>query len=212
MFYEAIVTDHAPDSEMPGFVKVKIPMLFGDDEVPFLVGPIHPGWTAGGWQAHPNVELPSGMSETDVRLIVVKLGPNTYRYLGTTQGWDLIEATPGMACGARSFDGHHTVVLDENGFRATGFDDAALVQLLEAGARITGAKVTLTSSKDGTTPTEPLMLGRTYLTDLLTFLTSAAADAAMSPGVAAAASTFIPKVAQSLASGGPHLSTVSETE
>lgn len=72
--------------------------------------------------------------------------------------------------------------------------------------------ITLTSDSTGVAPTEPVVLGTSFLTDLATFLTGAAADTAMSPGVAAAAATFLAQVQASLAAGAPHLSTVTASE
>lgn len=100
---------------MPGFVKVKIPELFGDNELPNLVGPIYTGWTAGGWQCVPGTTLPdSDTNETVVRVIVVRLSPYIYRYIGTTQGWDVIENSPGTKCGARSPNGLHYIVMEND--------------------------------------------------------------------------------------------------
>lgn len=210
--FEAIVTDVAPDSSMPGFIKVKIPELFGSDEVPYLIGPVYPGWTAGGWHSVPSDTLPSSDTDEDVvRVLVVKLAPYTYRYIGTTQGWSTIEDSPGSICGARSPDGKHTILFDADGARISAFEDASVLNLLSDEARLSGTKIRLTSAADGSAPTEPVILGTSFLTDLQTFLQGCIADAAMSPGVAASATAFMAQVTVSLASKSPYLSSTVET-
>lgn len=210
--FEAIVTDPAPDPDLPGFIKVKIPELFGQDELPQLVGPIHPGWTAGGWHSVPNSTLPSSVTdETDVRVLVIKLAPYVYRYIGTTQGWDVIEAAAGTICGVRSPDGKHTILMDADGIRLSGFEDESVVNVLTGEVRISSPKIRFTTAADGSATTEPLILGTTFLTDLNTFLQGCVADAAMSPGVAAAAGTFMAQVTAALSAKAPYLSSVVET-
>jgi hypothetical protein len=146
-FFEAIVTDPAPDSSMPGFIKVKIPELFGQNELPHLVGPVYPGWTAGGWHSVPSASLPSSVTdETDVRVLVVKLAPYVYRYVGTTQGWDAIEADPGAICGARSPDGKHTILLDADGLHLSAFEDNHTIDVLTNGVVITSSMTKIGSS------------------------------------------------------------------
>lgn len=210
--FEAIVTDVAPDPDMPGFIKVKIPELFGDNELPCLVGPIHPGWTAGGWQSVPSATLPaSDTSEEDVRVVVVKLAPYVYRYMGTTQGWSTIEGSPGTVCGVRSPDGKHTILMDADGVRISGFEDESIVNLLTGEVRISSPKIRLTTTADGSATTEPLILGTTFLTDFATFLQACVADAAMSPGVSIGATTLLATVQAALSTSAPYLSATVET-
>jgi hypothetical protein len=86
------------------------------------------------------------------------------------------------------------------------------VQIIGGAVTITGqGGVTLTSDPIGLAPTEPLVLGTSFLTDLATFLTSIAA-AAVEPSLAPAAAAFLAKVSTSLSVGAPHLSAVSSTE
>lgn len=210
--FEAIVTNAAPDADMPGFIKVKIPELFGDDELPCLVGPIHPGWTAGGWQSVPAATLPaSDTDEENVRVIVVKLAPYVYRYMGTTQGWSTIEGSPGTICGVRSPDDKHTILMDTDGLRFSGFEDESIVNMLTGEVRVSSPKIRFTTAADGSATTEPLILGTTFLTDLATFLQACIADAAMSPGVAAGATTWLVQVQAALAAKAPYLSATVET-
>lgn len=208
--FEAIVTDGAPDPDMPGFIKVRIPELF-DSELPHLVGPIHPGWTAGGWQSVPGSVLPESVSdETEVRVLVVKLAPYVYRYMGTTQGWDTVEATAGT-CGVRSSDGAHTILLDVDGIRLAGFEEESVMNILDGEVRISSPSIRLTTAADGSAITEPLILGMTFLTDLNIFLQGCAADMAMSPGVAASAALLLAKVTTALSAKAPYLSSHVET-
>ncbi len=145
--FEAIVTDAAPDADLPGFIKVKIPELFGDVEVPYLVGPVHPGWTAGGWQSVPAAELPDSESdETDVRVLVVQMSPYVFRYIGTTQGWSTIEESPGTVCGVRSPDGKHSILMDADGVRVTGFEEDHSVEITSDGIVITSDMTKIGSS------------------------------------------------------------------
>lgn len=212
MFYEAIVTNSAPDDQMPGYIKVKVPGLCGELELPFLVGPIYPGWTAGGWHSTPKVEVPSGDDETQARVIVVQMAPNVFRYIGTTQGWSEIEDSAGESAGMRSFDGSHSILVDADGVRITGFQEESRVNIKSGEVQISSPTIKLTSSLSGSTPTEPLILGQSFLSALQTFLQGCVADAAMSPGTAAAASVFLVGVTSSLSAKAPYLSSVSETE
>lgn len=104
--FEAIVVDAAPDPEYPGFLRVKIPDLTGGDDYPHLVGPMFPGWVAGGWQSIPAAKTPEG---EPTRLIVHYGGENTIRWFATTQVMPSIASNQGLAAGARSPDGRHYV-------------------------------------------------------------------------------------------------------
>lgn len=87
------------------------------------------------------------------------------------------------------------------------------VQVAGGAVTVTGqGGITLTSDPLGVAPTEPVILGTSFLTDLATFLSGCAGDAAMSPGVAAAASTFLAQVSAALGAGAPYLSAVTATE
>lgn len=86
------------------------------------------------------------------------------------------------------------------------------VQILGGAVTLTGqGGITFTSDTTGLAPTEPVMLGTSFLTDLATFLTSISA-AAVEPALAPAAATFLAKVSTSLSVGAPHLSAVTSTE
>lgn len=108
--YEAIVKDGAPNADLPGHLIVEIPELYGTGvECPLLIPPAFPGWTAGGWQSVPNSVNPDG---GDVRVLVQYLGPSTFRWIGTSQGWSSITDNPGVRAGTRSPDGRHFIYLD----------------------------------------------------------------------------------------------------
>lgn len=112
--YEAIVVDGAPDPGLPGHIKVQIPELFDEEDLPVLIPPIYPGWHAGGWASVPVPVNPDGGDEP-VRVIVARVGPESYRWIGTSQGFDLITAAEaGTRAGARSGDGRHTVYIDNS--------------------------------------------------------------------------------------------------
>lgn len=107
--FEAIVTDPAPDDAAPGNIRVRIPELFGDSEVPLDIAPLFPGWTAGGWQSVPGSTTPEN---TETRVIVIRVGPSSYRWIGTSQPWSTVTDAPGTIAGARSGDGKHWIILD----------------------------------------------------------------------------------------------------
>lgn len=132
-------------------------------------------------------------------------------------GTQVIAMTPGGA----------SLVLDEeNGIMLTHQDGAEFLSLVSGVAQLSGTAVqlvggsativgqggiTLTNDPTGMIPGEPLILGSTFLTDLATFLAGCVADAAMSPGVASAAGTFVGKVATALGAGAPYLSKITTT-
>lgn len=108
--YEAVVLDGAPDGALPGHIEVSIPELFG--ETPVLVTPMFPSWHSGGWQSTPgsvNPDDPAGF----VRVVVARLAENSFRWMGTSQAWELVAGTPGSA-GARSGDGRHAVRMSDD--------------------------------------------------------------------------------------------------
>lgn len=87
------------------------------------------------------------------------------------------------------------------------------LQIMGGAVNVVGqGGITLTSDSLGIAPTEPLILGTSFLTDLSTFLTGCVADVALSPGVSAAAGVLLGTVATALAAGAPYLSTVTESE
>lgn len=120
-----------------------------------------------------------------------------------------------------------SLVLDEdNGIVLTHQDGAEFLSLSSGVATLSGTDVqvvggavtvtgqggiTLSNDPTGVTPTEPVILGTSFLTDLATFLAGCVADAAMSPGVAAAAGTFMAEVATALGAGAPYLSGTTTT-
>lgn len=113
--YEAIVVDSQPDGEPPGHILVQIPELFGDGiDVPVSIAPLFPGWFAGGWQSVPSVISPDE-DEENVRVVVVHLARNTFRWMGTSQAYDFITDNPGTRAGARSGDGRHAIYMDDAG-------------------------------------------------------------------------------------------------
>ncbi len=120
--YEAIVTDAAPDASLPGHIKVQIPELFEDVELPISIPPLFPGWTAGGWQSIPSVDNPDG---GDSRVIVIRLGNQSFRWIGTGQADAFISDNPGTRAGARSGDGRHRIWIDDtDGFFAQVASDS----------------------------------------------------------------------------------------
>ena len=86
------------------------------------------------------------------------------------------------------------------------------LQIMGGTINAVGGTITLTSDSLGIAPTEPLILGTSFLTDLATFLTGCVGDVALSPGVAAAAGVLLATVNTALGAGAPYLSTVSATE
>jgi len=86
------------------------------------------------------------------------------------------------------------------------------VQITAGTATVTASAITLTSDPAGLAPTEPVILGTTFLTDLAAALPElqAAATAWGLPTVNTA--TLIANLATALAAGAPYLSTVTATE
>jgi hypothetical protein len=109
--YEAIVVDAAPSGGAPGHLSVQIPELFGEDTLPVTVAPLFPGWSGGGWQSVPGTVTPDGQQ---TRVIVAQLGPESFRWIGTSQWWDFVAGAPGAQSGARSGDGRHRVYLSND--------------------------------------------------------------------------------------------------
>jgi hypothetical protein len=109
--YEAVVTDAAPDANLPGHIKVRIPELFDDLEVPITIPPMYPGWFAGGWHSVPSALNPDTDAE-DVRVIVIRLGNMSFKWIGSSQSDAFITDNPGTRAGARSGDGRHRLFLD----------------------------------------------------------------------------------------------------
>lgn len=110
LMYEAEVVDLAPDSALPGYINVRIPELFGPDTMPTPVGPLFSG-SVGGWHCTPTLRTPEG--ET-TRVIVIKVAPYVYKYVGTTQGWETVNDSQGTACGVRSGNGRHRILLKDD--------------------------------------------------------------------------------------------------
>ena len=109
--YEAEVVDGRPDRNLPGHIKVKIPQLYRDHEVPALIPPMYPGSPFGGWQSIAWPTNPDDDSKP-VRVIVAHLGGTSFRWLGTSQSWSSISGNPETRAGARSADGRHQIILD----------------------------------------------------------------------------------------------------
>lgn len=86
------------------------------------------------------------------------------------------------------------------------------LQLIGGAVTVTGqGGITLTSDILGLAPVEPMVLGRSFLTGLATFLT-AVSGAAVEPTLAPAAVAFLAQVNTALGAGAPYLSSVSSTE
>lgn len=111
--YEAIVHDIGPFEDHPGALIVRIPEVYGDDPCPDLVEPLWTGWSGGGWHGVPDLTLPSD-EEGDVRVLVLKIGHGTWRWLGHSQGWSAVTDRPGTRSGARSGNGNSRVSLDND--------------------------------------------------------------------------------------------------
>lgn len=110
--YEAVVIDAAPDDALPGHIKVRIPELFDDLEVPITIPPLYPGWFAGGWHSVPSAVNPDDDSG-EVRVVVIRLGNLSFKWIGTSQSDAFITDNPGTRSGARSGDGRHRVFVDD---------------------------------------------------------------------------------------------------
>lgn len=108
--YEAVVTDGNPDPDLPGFIEVRIPELFGDNVIPNLVAPMYPGASFGGWQSVPQAENP--INGNEVRVIVAHMGRLSFRWLGTADAFSAILTDPENRVGCRSKDGRHALFLD----------------------------------------------------------------------------------------------------
>lgn len=111
--YEAEVIDGHPDPERPGHIKVRIPQLYRDNDVPVLIPPLYPGSPFGGWQS---IAWPSNPDDSSlpVRVIVAHLGGNSFRWMGTSQSWSSVSDNPETRVGARSPDGRHSIQLDSS--------------------------------------------------------------------------------------------------
>ena len=196
--YEAEVIDGRPDANLPGHIKVKIPQLFRDNEVPTLIPPMYPGSPFGGWQSIPWPVNPDDDS-VPIRVIIAHLGGNSFRWLGTSQSWSEVSDNPETRSGARSADGRHHVTLDSDlgvelsasfsdgkthtlNLNAAGIrlehEDGVSFLSMESGdiTRLNGGSVKIS----GTTiemgggvvpPTHPYFLSLTYLADLSLVMT-----------------------------------------
>ena len=117
--YQALVLDATPDPDQPGALKVKIPELFEDFECPYLVPPLFPGGVLGGWQ---NVPLPDSTGDEDRRVLVIRLAPDTFRWIGTSQLSPLLEAYDlTQVSGMISQEKRHAIrILDADGNEVDG--------------------------------------------------------------------------------------------
>lgn len=214
--YEAIVTNGAPDPSRPGHIKVRIPEMFRDKDVPCLVPPMFPNWTAGGWQSLPSEVNPDG---GDVRVIVAHLGRRSFRWLGTSQVFELITQGEGRA-GARSGDGKNFVYVDNDAFVVETDLGAKFRVKADGTVEIIGTAINMFGGS--VPPTHAYLLSATYLADWASWLVAfdvfilAVSTATTAVQIAAAAVVFIAsqptgvfvgKHTASLASGAPYLST-----
>jgi hypothetical protein len=108
--YEAVVVDGNPDPDLPGYIRVRVPELFGNDEVPVLIPPLYTGASFGGWHSVPRALDPD--TEDELRCIVMHLGNLSFRWIGTSQPFPTVLERPTTAVGARSPDGRHSVIMD----------------------------------------------------------------------------------------------------
>jgi hypothetical protein len=109
--YEAIVVNGVPDPNLPGHIEVKIPEMFRDEVVPYLIPPLYPGASFGGWQSVPQATDPTD-PDAEVRVTVMHMGRNSFRWVGTTQVFSAIGGDPANRVGARSKDNRHSIFLD----------------------------------------------------------------------------------------------------
>jgi len=227
---EAVVIDSAPDGAPPGHISVYCPEIAGQAELPVTVAPLYSGWTAGGWHTTPQAVPPETDNTEEVRVLILVFTEYDLRWVGTSQQWDEISENSATRCGARSHKGHHKIIIDDSlgvqihASNSSGSknkidvstEDIVIIHhqgneklSLESGvSTLSGGSIVLTNS---VVPTQPLVLGTSFMTDLLTFLAGCAADSAMSPGVAAAASILMANVSASLSAGTPYLSNVTRT-
>lgn len=138
--YEAIVVNSAPTGAPPGHITVKCPELGGDNELPFTVAPLYPGWTAGGWHSVPQAVPPeTDVGVTEVRVLVAALSQYDLRWIGTSQQWSEITDNSATRCGARSPKGHHKIIVD---------DDVGVQIVVSEASSPTGAKNYLSIGAD----------------------------------------------------------------
>jgi hypothetical protein len=214
--YEAYVVDGAPDPLLPGHITVIVPELFGDDEIPFPIPPMVPGWAAGGWQSVPNATTPEG---EDTMVIVAMLGPETFRWIGTSQAWSLITDDPGSAAGARSGDGRHRVYMtDTDGARmeTDGGSGAKVWVNADGTVDVQGSTVRIAGDLiymfDGgvVPPTDRYILSNAFFAAMINLCADVIAIGAGIPSLmpvpAPGATTLLSGMTTSLSSGPPYLS------
>jgi hypothetical protein len=115
--YEAVVLDGVPEPDLPGHVKAQIPELYADAEYPYLIPPLYPGPSLGGWQSVPSA---------GEGIAVIDLGGGSFRWIGTLDTAAAIGANPAGRVGARSKDGRHSIIIDDTyGVQFAVQDDAA---------------------------------------------------------------------------------------
>ena len=216
--YEAIVIDGAPDRNLPGHIQVKIPDLYRDNIVPCLVPPMFPNWTGGGWQSLPSEVNPDG---GNVRVIVAHIGRGSFRWLGTSQVFQLIAdgQSKGRA-GARSGGGKNFVYIDDDAFVVETESGAKFRVKADGTVEIIGTTINMFGG--AVPPTHAYLLSTAYLTDWTARIIAMDAfmltvsTATTAPQIAAAAVTFIAsqptgvfaaKHTASLSTGAPYLST-----
>ncbi len=200
-YFSATVQDN-DDPDQLGRLVLVIPGLTGADNP-------HPDWIepriAGG--AGPDAAAVFFLPPVDAIVVVEADAGGRLRWSGGTVG--AVNTIPPAfltnyprRAGMTSPTGSTVLILDD--------DD---------GVTLVGAKISLVASEDD--PREPLLLSTTFLGELNTwatgmtsFLAACAADAAMSPGVAAGASSFTAThaaFAALVSSATPFQSAVSET-
>ncbi len=237
--FEAIVVNEAPDPELPGYISVKIPELFGDAEVPEPIPPLFPGGISGWGGITPSTAPPADETipdnATDVKVTVIRIAPETFRWFGTSQGWKFLTDNAGKVCGARSPDGKKQIYLsNDDGFFAGVTDDFNTFHRIAIGTdgkiqvlrnddgggmeadststRIIGTIVKVTTDATGATTTEMMVLGESYMTDELAALTEVMTAVAALGFPVTNLSSFITNLGVSLGAGPPYLSTVGEVE
>jgi len=228
-FYQGVVTDAAPDSERPGHIRARIPELFGEDEAPFIIPPLFTGWKAGGWQASPSATMPSverdGSSE--VLVLIARLATGTFRWFGTDQVNELLGPDFPDVSGAVAPDGRSAVRLigksadsrlqlrHWNTERVAVQSAIDLVVSSNIAHLLLGAtRIRLSSTVDGSVPpsTEPLVLGTTFLTDLLAAVTEVKVALSSLGFPVTSITTLETKLTASLSAKAPYLSNIAETE
>lgn len=173
-----------------------------------------PSWNGGGWHSVPGVETPDGAT---TRVIVAQLGPQDFRWIGSSQTMDEVSDAPGDVAGARSGDGKTKILIGSSGFSAVHESGSSFTAAQDGTSTVLGSTVNVGASRinlfDGgeVPPTDGFILSTAFLATLAKMcadvISIGAGIPAGVPVLAPGAAELLLGIGSSQVNGLPYLST-----